>query len=113
PPFQKTAQTATPLDPFNSFSHPQQFAFLPPLTKDFADSVGNEGASTEGRRLQIGLYRPFDRPVTVNQQTMRRDQWSSLSNGWQVASFRVASPGAVGMRVHFENVSLLTDARFV
>lgn len=60
-------------------------------------------------RLRVGIGRPFEEPLTVESQT--GVGWFMLSNGWRICSILVTSPGAVGLRVHLEQIELPTGVR--
>ena len=93
-----------PLFPALVAGSPQQKVAHPPLTAAALASVErNADAQTKGR-LQIGLRRPFDKPAVVG--AVSRQEWTVLPDGWRIWAIEVSSVGALGMRVHLDQVSL-------
>ncbi len=109
---QSTLPAAFPLDPSLAWSRPQAVNILPLLSPDMLQAADKLSAQEHNSRLQIGLSRNLDKPVGINQNAAP-SSWSTLPNGWRVASVEVGSAGALGLRLHFENVSLPSGAQIV
>src|SRR2546426_501274 len=87
-----------PMDPAMVWSRPRQVTILPLLSPAQVQTIAQERAEENSRRLQIGLGRSLEHPLTVNRVTTRADHWTVLPNGWRVLSVQVGSAGALGLR---------------
>jgi hypothetical protein len=81
---------------------------LPALAPDFVTALKNQQFSNEKGRYQIGLGRDFDKPVIVSPQTVPSSEWSTQPDGSRVWSLQVTSEGALGTRLHIEQIMLPT-----
>src|SRR5262249_13086550 len=72
----------------------------------------HDGLQTKGR-LQIGLGRPFEKPMILSRETVAAGDWSALTNGWRAYTMEVTSKGAVGVRLHLENLILPAGVQLV
>ena len=102
-----------PLDPAMVFSRPGQLAILPLVPQSAIEALKQQSALESDRRLQIGLNRTLENPMIVNRFTTRSAEWTLMTNGWRMLAAQVASAGAVGMRLHFEKVSLPSGAQIL
>lgn len=107
------SHSSPPLDPYRTFSRVHRAAMLTALPQGLIEALTEQSPAERTRSLQIGLHRPFDHPLEVNAATAGRDQWTLLTNGWHILSLYVASPNAVGMRLHFEKINLPHGGRIV
>lgn len=80
-----------------------------PLTVDMRPRE----ASEQPHQLQIGVGRTLDTPVIVNAQAVPVDKWAVLTNGWRIYSVDLLAAGAMGMRLHLQNVSLPPGTKVV
>jgi hypothetical protein len=86
---------------------------LAPISDLELDAVNQHNAVEGSRRFQIGMARSLSRRMQVNQREAPASQWTTHSSGWRAYSVSVASPGATGLRIHLENVTLPPGARLV
>lgn len=106
-----------PLGPTRGSAGYQGSIVLPALTQQALDDLKREDTAQENvqakGRLRIGIGRRFDQPVVVNESTSSAADWAILPDGWRIWSVQVVSPGAVGIRVHLESLSLPQGARII
>jgi len=106
-----------PLGPFWGKVGVQRSIVLPALSAGARENLRKEDAQREAGlpkgRLRIGIGRAFGQPTTVNQRTTPAAEWVVLPDGWRIWSAQVTSPGALGIRVHLESLSLPEGARLV
>jgi len=89
--------------------HKQQgIVRLPPLPDALAGSLKRQEFNTLKGRYQIGLGRTFDQPIALSSASS--NEWVTTANGARVWSVQVTSEGALGARLHIENISLPTGA---
>jgi trypsin-like peptidase len=81
---------------------------LPALPETLAGSLKRQEYNTLKGRYQIGLGRTFDQPITLSSASS--NEWVTTSNGARVWSAQVTSEGALGARLHIENLSLPAGA---
>ncbi len=100
---------------FVGVSRHQQRADLPGLTAEAIKAIQQfDGTDSKERgRLQIGFGRPLPQPIVLNRNTVSSAEWQVLSNGWRTWSAEVSSPGALGMRIHLEGITLPPGCRIV
>ena len=72
-----------------------------------------EDAAAIVKRLRIGIARDFSQVVEVNAQTVPSSSWTVLPDGSRIWTIHIISRGAIGLRVHLENVSLNSRARLI
>jgi hypothetical protein len=86
---------------------------IPALAKEIIDELEAQKPGETKGRLQIGVGRNLEQPVILNRQTVPATEWTNLANGWRSWSLKVELPGALGMRLHLEDVSLPKGIRIV
>jgi hypothetical protein len=79
---------------------------LPPLSE--AELKNLDRAEASGRRgpLQIGFGRVFDQPIVLGVEQVTPGNWLKLYDGSSSVSFNLTSPGALGLKLHFEQLKL-------
>src|SRR5690348_9665911 len=80
----------------------QQSTALPPLSSAVVESLKQQNAHRADRKFQVGIVRTLSPAITVNRQTAPAEKWSLLAGGWRSWTAEVSSPGALGLRLHFE-----------
>lgn len=91
-----------PLGPAFNQVAAQQAVALMPLSVDLRPGE----SADRPHQLQIGVGRTLETPVEVNARTVPPDKWSVLTNGWRIYSVDLLAAGAMGMRLHLQNVAL-------
>ena len=91
---------------------PRIVAF-PPLPSAMVEDLTHPPASALKGPLQIGLGRSFDEPVVVNGQTPGATEWQNAPDGSRQWSLEVISTGALGIRLHLEELALPPQVRLV
>jgi hypothetical protein len=91
---------------------PQQTVILPPLPAGLIEELKKQDAA-EGRsqRVRLGFGRPFEHPIIVRGET--NGGWTTTADGAHVYAIQITSEGALGMRVHLENVKLPLGAQIM
>jgi hypothetical protein len=86
-------------------------AILPSLSPALVDALKRQDVTQTKGRFQVGIGRTFDQPIVVNRSAVPAAEWTVLSNGWRSWSAEITSEGALGQRLHLENVALPQNAR--
>ncbi len=94
-------------------SHPSQIAVLPSILPSVVEGLKQLSSQQPESRLQIGLNRALDSALIVNAEASASEQWTELPSGGRVLSLQIASVGALGLRVHLQNVSLPPGAQLI
>jgi hypothetical protein len=93
--------------------HPQAVRTFPPLPPALVEGLKREdGTQTKGR-LQIGVGRAFDKPIILSRETVAAGDWTALTHGWHGLTMEVTAQGAVGIRLHLENLTLPAGVRLI
>jgi hypothetical protein len=104
---------AMPLAPgLKSHVH-QREVELSALAAAALGDLKREDAAAIAKRLRIGIARDFSHVVEVNAQTAPSSSWTVLPDGSRIWTIHIISRGAIGLRVHLENVSLNSRARLI
>src|ERR1041385_7185843 len=104
---------AVPLAPtMKSYVH-QRSVVLSALASDTLEDLTRQDASVTSKRLRIGIPRDFPSAVDVNAQAVPANSWTVLPDGERIWAIKIASPGAIGLRVHVENIRLDSRARLI
>src|SRR5205807_1140918 len=85
-----------------------QTASLGPLPSGILESIRNQPASEPKGRFQIGIGRLLDRPVSVPRDP---SLWERLPNGVLNWSQQLNVSGALGLRIHLEDLNLPPGSR--
>src|SRR5437016_1479633 len=85
---------------------PQRSVVLPPLSTSELEATNRKQPSLDRGRVRIGLARSFDTPTTVSRETISDSEWTVLPNGSRIWALEVVSPGALGVRIHLQSLSL-------
>jgi hypothetical protein len=83
---------------------PQHKVLLSSLPEGFVASLKRQEFNNLKGRYQIGLGRTFDQPVVLNAASS--NEWTTGVDGARVWSLQVTAEGALGARLHIENLSL-------
>ena len=105
--------TNAPLGPSADAVHCQRAATQPRLSAAELEDLRREPSTPAKGRLAIGVGRTLDPLIMVNRDTAPSAEWTVLTNGWRIWSVEVTSPGALGLRVHLEAVTLPVGVRVV
>jgi hypothetical protein len=81
---------------------------LSQLPADFAGALQRQEFNHEKGRYQIGLGRNFDAPVSISDSPA--GEWLTQADGSRVWTLQVTSEGALGARLHLEQVNLPAGA---
>jgi hypothetical protein len=81
---------------------------LSSLPDALVGSLKQQKFNTLKGRYQVGLGRTFDQPVAVSAASS--NEWVTTASGSRIWSLQVTSDGALGARLHLENLSLPTGA---
>jgi hypothetical protein len=104
---------ATPLNPRRSLALCQQTALLPAAAPEEIAALRENNAANGLRRYQVGIFRAFQQSVTVDKHKAPRETWAAAAGGWRTWSVAVSSSGALGLRIHLENLKLPGHTRLV
>ena len=91
----------------------KQSVLLPAFSPAQWDALQKKEASNLKGRLQIGTGRSFDKPIVVNSKNIAASDWTTLADGSHAWALSVTSQGALGIRLHLENISLPAGARLL
>lgn len=92
---------------------PQKTMVLPPLSPDLLETLRQEDAASRHLRERIGVSRALEESVVVDRHTAPASQWIALPGGWRIWSVEIVSPGALGVRLHLESLTLPKGTRLV
>lgn len=101
-----------------SAPHPyQRTADLPPLgtaDQDELSQISKAASSALSKgRLLLGIGRGFAQEVAVTAATTSAAEWTLIPGGRRIWRAEVSSAGAVGLRVHLQNIYLPEGAQLV
>lgn len=82
---------------------------LPALSEEVLNGLKHAEPGPAKGRVPIGITRTLDEPVRVDASTTATD-WTVLADGTRVWSLEVAAPGATGLRLHLEGLTLPAGA---
>jgi len=108
-----SAKTATPLVPTLKSHVHQRTVELLALSSDTLQQLRQQSAAETGKRLRIGIARDFSDAIVVNAQTAPSNSWTLLPDGSRIWTIQVTSHGALGLRVHVENLKLDPSASLI
>jgi lysyl endopeptidase len=106
-------ESIAPLGPGLGPVECQQRAVQPALPAERLAELMHEPVTLAKGRLPIGVGRVFDPAILVNRDMVPAEAWTVLPNGWRIYSVEVASPGALGLRLHLEALALPKGARLL
>lgn len=87
---------------------------LPDVDINKALQEDAERAATQGKGpRRIGVFVDLDEPLRITDGTPSEGFWQTLGDGGRVWSAVLVSPGALGMRIHFTQLTLPLGARVV
>jgi hypothetical protein len=86
---------------------------MPQLDSSIIQSLKEKPSDQLKGRLQIGVNRTFDQTMQVNSRSIDRSEWTRGANGEWVWTAAVHVQGAVGMRLHFEDLRLPSGVKIV
>ncbi|PWU19347.1 MAG: hypothetical protein C5B50_06760 [Verrucomicrobia bacterium] len=89
----------------------QRNAFVPALPAERLQALKQNSGKHGPNRLQIGVRRVLDKPITVTAASAPAEQWQLRSDGKRVWSAQVVAPGALGVRLHLEKLNLPQGVR--
>lgn len=103
----------TPLGPSNGLI-PLETVLLPRIDQQKAlqEDADRMASGRKGGR-RIAVFQDFDRAIQVDGYTATRGAWQRALHGGRLWSVSIVAPGALGMRVHFAELSLPAGAQLI
>ncbi|HVV01840.1 MAG TPA: serine protease [Verrucomicrobiae bacterium] len=90
---------------------PSRSRVLPALDETFKRMLEQQDMSQPGRRLRIGLGRALNQPLLLDSNSVPSIEWTREPDGTVAWSAAISATGALGIRLHVENIRLPRGAK--
>src|SRR4051812_46369879 len=92
--------------------HPRAMV-LPPIPTSTLEALKQQKFTNTKGRFQVGTGRALTPAISVNRSSVSANDWTAQPDGWRRWSVQVTSTGALGLRLHLEQLALPRQARII